>query len=68
MPLFREQRNIRMKLKGERKYQYYICGQCKTPIEFLPNENPPIPCPDCGWQHGERPKRVLPDEIKYPIN
>lgn len=33
---------------ADRKYKYYICGQCKTPIEYLSSDEPPIPCPDCG--------------------
>lgn len=32
----------------QRKYKYYICGQCNTPIEYLASEEPPIPCPDCS--------------------
>jgi len=53
--------------KEERKYQYYICGQCKTPIEYGMNEEPPIPCPDCGWMHFTRDKYDVPEDIKYPI-
>ena len=56
------------KLIGDRKWAYYECGQCKTPIEYRKTDNPPIPCPDCGWNHGTRKKRDIPEEIKYPIN
>jgi len=57
-----------MKLINERKWRYYLCGQCHTPIEYLKSEDKPIPCPDCGWKHGERDKRDIPQGIKYPIN
>ncbi len=60
--------NSSTNLKGNRKWTYYMCGQCKTPIEYLPSDEPPIPCPDCGWNHGARKKREIPEEIKYPIN
>ena len=56
-----------MSLNSERKYQYYLCGQCNTLIEYEQDSNPPIPCPDCGWIHLERKKYDLPEEIKYPI-
>lgn len=52
----------------DRRYKYYICGQCKTPIEYCVTDEPPIPCPDCGWVHKERDKKDIPENIKYPIN
>ena len=47
----------------------YICGQCKTPIFFLLSEGKEsaIPCPDCGYAHGERDYKQLPAEIKLDL-
>ena len=47
---------------------YYICGQCKDKQRYLVGEDKPIPCPDCGWQHGDRKKYDVPDEIRIDLN
>jgi len=54
--------------KQERKYRYYICGRCKTRIEYKINEEPPIPCPDCGYAHFTRDYRQIPQDLKIDIN
>ena len=57
-----------MRLTVERKWKYYICGRCNTPIEYLPDEDPPIPCPDCGYAHKDKDYRDIPEEIKLKIS
>jgi len=54
--------------KEERKYKYYICGRCKTPIEYSINDDPPQPCPDCGYRHLTRDYRDIPQDLKIRIN
>lgn len=49
--------------RTEDVYKYYVCGRCKTKIEYLANEEPPVPCPDCGWGGLERGYK----DIKFPI-
>jgi len=48
----------------------YICGRCNTPIFYLLSEgkDSQIPCPDCGYAHGERPYKQLPPDIKFDLN
>lgn len=48
----------------------YTCGRCKTPIFYLLTEGKKsqIPCPDCGYKHGERPYEDVPSKIKIDLN
>lgn len=50
------------------KQTYYICGQCNDKQWHLINEEPPVPCPDCGWCHKNRLKYELPTEIKLNLS
>lgn len=50
------------------KQTYYICGQCLDKQWHLVNEEPPIPCPDCGWCHKNQRKYELPTEIKLNLS
>jgi len=50
------------------KQTYYICGQCLHKQWHLVNEEPPIPCPDCGWFHKNRLKYELPTEVKLNLS
>lgn len=51
----------------EDRQRYYICGQCKDKQYYLVNEEPPIPCPDCGYIHKDRDKYSVPSRIKIDI-
>lgn len=37
-------------------------------IYHLKSEEPPIPCPECGYCHKDRPVYDVPAEIKADIN
>lgn len=50
------------------KQTFYICGQCKDKQWYLITENPPVPCPDCGWNHKDRLKYDIPSEIKLDLS
>jgi DNA-directed RNA polymerase subunit RPC12/RpoP len=56
---------------GERtsldKQAFYICGQCGDKQHYLITENPPIPCPDCGWYHQDKKKNDVPAEYKLDL-
>lgn len=56
------------KRNGEDEQTYYVCGQCKDKQWYLKSEKPPIPCPDCGWNHKDRLKYNLPSEIKIDLS
>lgn len=47
---------------------FYICGQCHDKQWYLKTEEPPVPCPDCGWNHKDRAKYDLPSEIKLDLS
>lgn len=49
------------------KMTYYVCGQCKDRQYYLPSETPPVPCPDCGWNHKDRKKYDMPSEVKLDL-
>lgn len=55
-------------LKELRKYTFYVCGQCGDKQYHLVNEEPEIPCPDCGWYHKERKKYDVPGEIRVDLS
>lgn len=46
---------------------YYICGQCNDKIYHLKSDQPVIPCPDCGWNHGAKMKYDIPPKIKFNL-
>jgi DNA-directed RNA polymerase subunit RPC12/RpoP len=50
------------------KQTHYICGWCKDKQWHLVNEEPVIPCPDCGWIHKNRLRYELPTEIKLDLS
>jgi rubrerythrin len=54
------------KNKGDEQ-KWYICGQCKDPQYYLVGEEPPVPCPDCGYHHKGRDYRDVPPEIKVDL-
>lgn len=47
---------------------FYVCGQCGLEQEYLPSEEPPRACRDCGYVHRERKPNDVPSEIKIRIN
>ena len=47
---------------------YYICGQCETKIFHLLSDEPTIPCPECGWNHKDRKKYIIPPKIKLDLS
>lgn len=53
--------------KSTREQTYYECGQCLDKIWYLKSEDPPIPCPDCGWWHKDKRKDDIPSEIKLDL-
>jgi DNA-directed RNA polymerase subunit RPC12/RpoP len=53
---------------SEDEQSYYICGQCNDKQWYLKTEEPPVPCPDCGWWHLELKKNAVPSEIKLDLN
>lgn len=54
------------KNKGDEQ-KFYICGQCGDEQYYLIGEEPPVPCPDCGWVHKARKKHDIPAEIKVDL-
>ena len=48
--------------------KYYVCGQCNDKQYYLVGEEKPVPCPDCGWNHADRKKYDVPDEIRIDLN
>lgn len=46
---------------------FYICGQCRDKQWHLIHEEPPVPCPDCGWMHKQLRKEDLPVEFKISL-
>lgn len=50
------------------KQTYYICGQCNDKQWYLVNQEPPVPCPDCGWYHKSRLKHEIPNEFKIMLS
>jgi len=46
---------------------FYICGQCNDKQYYIKGENPPVPCPDCGWHHKDKRKYEVPSEIKLDL-
>jgi len=53
---------------SENEQTYYICGQCKDKQWHLKTEEPPVPCPDCGWWHKAIKKNSVPSEIRLDLN
>ena len=56
-----------MTRRKDDEQKFYICGQCKDKQYYLVGEEPPVPCPDCGWNHKGRKKYELPAEIKLDL-
>lgn len=52
----------------DRKYAYYRCGQCGYDILYLKSEDPPNPCPECGWEAETKKKYDIPSEIKLDLS
>ncbi len=52
----------------EDQQTYYICGQCKDKQWYLKTEEPPNPCPDCGYVHLSRDKYDVPSEVKLDLS
>ncbi len=59
-----------LRADAEDKQGTYLCGRCVTPIFYLISEGKPsqIPCPDCGYAHGERPYMQLPSDIRIDLS
>ncbi len=49
---------------SENKLLFYVCGRCDTKIWHGKDEEPQIPCPDCGYYHKDRDYHDIPSEIK----
>lgn len=56
-----------MERKQDRKYIYYTCGQCRDKQYYLKSEEPPVPCPDCGWIHKEMKPSDVPSQVKLDL-
>ena len=56
-----------MPLTKDDEQAFYICGQCGDKQHYLKNEDPPNPCPDCGWQHKSLAKDAIPSVIKLDL-
>jgi hypothetical protein len=52
-----------MRDKSERKYSFYTCGKCKGSIPFSASKGRPTVCPECGYGHGTRSYRDVPNII-----
>ena len=55
-----------MTRRKDDEQRFYVCGQCGDEQYYLVGEEPPVPCPDCGWNHKAREKE-LPAEIKLDL-
>lgn len=53
--------------REQRQWQFYVCGQCNDKQYYTKDEEPPIPCPDCGWNHGTKKKYDVPETIKLDL-
>jgi len=56
-----------MTSKQDRQETGYICGQCHLEQSYLVSEQPPNPCPSCGWTHLTRRPDDVPSEIKIRL-
>lgn len=56
------------KRNGEDEQTFYVCGQCLDKQWYLRSEQPPIPCPDCGWWHKDDLKYDLPSNFKIDLS
>ncbi len=59
-------------IKIDDKYGFFICGQCKTKIEYLIVDGKPDICPDCSYEAKqgapiERSKTDVPSEVKLDL-
>ena len=52
---------------SDRKYAWYICGQCGYEVYHLKSEPRPNPCPECGWEHETKNKYNIPSEVKLDL-
>ena len=46
---------------------FYVCGQCHDKQWYLKTDEPPVPCPDCGWWHQAVEKNSVPAEIRLDL-
>jgi len=46
---------------------FYICGRCKSRIDYLKSEEPPDVCPECGWEGMAKTDTDIPNEIKLDL-
>ena len=51
----------------DRKLSHYVCGWCGSKNYHLKTESRTIPCPECGWYHGEKKYNDVPSEIKIDL-
>lgn len=45
----------------------YRCGNCRQDIFYLATEEPPVPCPECGWFHTTKRITDVPPEVKLDL-
>jgi len=45
----------------------YRCGRCGYDIPYGINEEPVIPCPECGWAHKQRKPSDVPSVVKLDL-
>ena len=57
-----------MKTTKDDEQTFYICGQCKTKIYYLKSDSPPVPCPECTWNHKDRDVYDVPSTIKLDLS
>lgn len=45
----------------------YVCGNCRQRIDFPSREEPPVPCPECGYEHRDLRITDVPSKIKLDL-
>lgn len=50
------------------KENRYFCGRCRHEIAYSQDDEPTIPCPECGYQHKDRRDTDVPAEFKLDLN
>ena len=45
----------------------YICGKCRYQIDYLASDEPPVPCPECGYEGKEIRITDVPSKVKLDL-
>ncbi len=46
---------------------FYICGRCKSRIDYLKSDEPPDICPECGHEGQSKSDTDIPNVIKLDL-